>query len=100
MTKDRSHILPDVPTLDETVMPGFDIEAWVGMFGPAHLPAEVVDTLDRELAKILARPEVKQRFLDSGSEVKWKGPAEFSEFVKTEVVKWTALAKEANIQPE
>jgi tripartite-type tricarboxylate transporter receptor subunit TctC len=100
MTKDRSRILPDVPTLDETVMPGFDIEAWAGMFGPAHLPAEVVDTLGRELEQILARPEVKQRFLDSGSEVKWKGPAEFAGFVKTEVVKWTALAKEANIQPE
>ena len=100
MTKDRSRILPDVPTLDETVMPGFDIEAWVGMFGPAHLPAEVVDTLDRELDKILARPEVKQRFLDSGSEVKWKGAAVFSEFVKSEVVKWTTLAREANIQPE
>ncbi len=100
MTKDRSRILPDVPTLDETVMPGFDIEAWAGMFGPAHLPAEVVDTLGRELEQILARPEVKQRFLDSGSEVKWKGPVAFADFVKTEVVKWTALAKEANIQPE
>ena len=100
MTKERSHILPDVPTLDETVMPGFDIQAWVGMFGPARLPAEVVDTLGRELEKILARPDVKQRFLDSGSEVLWKGPPEFGAFVKTEVVKWTALAKEANIQPE
>ena len=100
MTKERSRILPDVPTLDETVMPGFDIQAWVGMFGPAHLPPEVVDTLGRELEKILARPDVRQRFLDSGSEVLWKGPAEFSAFVKTEVVKWTALAKEANIQPE
>jgi tripartite-type tricarboxylate transporter receptor subunit TctC len=100
MTKDRSRILPDVPTLDETVMPGFDIEAWVGMFGPAHLPAQIVDTLDRELEQILARAEVKQRFLDSGSEVKWKGPKEFGPFVKDEVVKWTALAREANIQPE
>ncbi len=100
MTKDRSRILPDVPTLDETVMPGFDIEAWVGLFGPAHLPAPIVDILGREIEPILARPEVKQRFLDSGSEVKWKGPQEFGEFVKTEVVKWTALTREANIQPE
>jgi tripartite-type tricarboxylate transporter receptor subunit TctC len=100
MTKDRSRILPDVPTLDETVMPGFDIEAWVGLFGPAHLPEAIVNILGREVEQILQRPEVKQRFLDSGSEVKWKAPKEFGEFVKAEVVKWTALTREANIQPE
>jgi tripartite-type tricarboxylate transporter receptor subunit TctC len=100
MTKDRSRVLPEVPTLDETVMPGFDIQAWAGMFGPAGLPEEVTATLDREIAKILAKPEVKTRFLDAGSEVLWKGPAEFSDFVKAEVVKWTALIKEAGIEPE
>jgi tripartite-type tricarboxylate transporter receptor subunit TctC len=56
--------------------------------------------LNRELAPILARPEVKRRFLDSGGEVKWKGPKEFGDFVKAEVVKWTALTREANIRPE
>jgi tripartite-type tricarboxylate transporter receptor subunit TctC len=56
--------------------------------------------LNRKLAPILARPEVKQRFLDSGSEVKWQGPNEFGDFVKAEVVKGTALTREANIQPE
>ena len=100
MTKERSRLLPEVPTLDETVMPGFDIHAWAGMFGPAGLPPEAVETLDRELAKILARSEVKTRFLDAGSEVLWKGPAEFSDFVKAELVKWTALIREAGIQPE
>jgi len=81
-------------------MPGFDIQAWVGLFGPARLPPEVVDVLGRETEKILARPEVKQRFVDSGSEVLWKGPADFAAYVKAEVVKWTALAREANIQLE
>jgi tripartite-type tricarboxylate transporter receptor subunit TctC len=100
MTKERGRVLPDVPTLDETVMPGFDIHAWAGMFGPAGLSAETIETLDRELAKILARPDVKTRFLDAGSEVLWKGPAEFSDFVKAELVKWTALIREAGIQPE
>jgi len=100
MTKERSRVLPEMPTLDETVMPGFDIPAWAACSDPAGLPADTVETLDRELAKILARPEVKTRFLDAGSEVLWKGPAEFSDFVKTELVKWTALIKEAGIQPE
>jgi len=100
MTRERSRLLPEVPTLDETVMPGFDIQAWAGMFGPAGVPGEAVDTLDREIAKILAKPEVKARFLDAGSEVLRKGPAEFAGFVKAELVKWTALIKEAGIQPE
>lgn len=100
MTKERSRVLPEVPTLDETVMPGFDIHAWVGLFGPANLPPEVVETLDRELATILAKPEVKTRFLDGGSEVLWQGPVEFPAFVKAELAKWTALIKEAGIQPE
>lgn len=100
MTKERSRLLPEVPTLDETVMPGFDVQAWVGVFGPAGLPQEVVDTFDREIAKILAKPEVKARFLDAGSEVLYKGPAPFGDFVKAELAKWTALIKEAGIQPE
>jgi tripartite-type tricarboxylate transporter receptor subunit TctC len=100
MTKERSRLLPEVPTLDETVMPGFDIQAWAGIFGPAGMPVEVVNTLDREIAKILAKPEVKSRFLNAGSEVLHKRPAEFGDFVKTELVKWTALIKEAGIEPE
>jgi tripartite-type tricarboxylate transporter receptor subunit TctC len=100
MTRERSRLLPDVPTLDETVMPGFDLQAWAGMFGPAGLPPDVVATLDRELAQILAKPEVKTRFLDSGSEVAWQGSVPFAAFVKAELVKWTGLIAEAGIQPE
>jgi len=58
-------------------LPGFDIQAWAGMFGPAGLPAEAVETLDRELAKIPGAARGQGALLDAGSEVQWKGPRNF-----------------------
>jgi tripartite-type tricarboxylate transporter receptor subunit TctC len=99
-TKSRSPELPDVPTLDETVMPGFDLLAWTGMFGPAKMPPEVVATLERELKTILAKPEILEKFKKSGIEPYWGGTAEFKDFVATELVKWTTVIKAAGIEPE
>ena len=100
LTQARSSRLPDVPTLNETVMPGFDILAWAGMFGPAGMPAPVVERLAAEVQKILSNPELKSRFQVAGAETFWSGPKEFDAYVKTELVKWTSLIKEAGIEPE
>jgi tripartite-type tricarboxylate transporter receptor subunit TctC len=99
-TKDRSPRLPDVPTLNETVMPGFDLLAWTGMFAPAGTPPEVVDRLSGALKTILSDPETVKHFTDIGTETFYSGPQEFGDYVKTELVKWTAVAKEAGIEPE
>jgi tripartite-type tricarboxylate transporter receptor subunit TctC len=99
-TKDRSRRLPDIPTLSETVVPGFDILAWAGMFAPANTPPEVVDRLANALQKILSDPAIVERFADVGTETFYSGPKEFGDYVKTELVKWTAAAKEAGIEPE
>ena len=100
LTKERNRVLPEVPTLNETVMPGFDILAWAGMFGPANLPPEIVKVLADAVQKALSTPLVIERLNAGGTEVFWSGPQEFSEFVKTELVKWTAAIKEAGIEPE
>ena len=100
LTKDRDPALPDVPTLDATVMPGFDLLAWTGMFGPAGMPKEIVDKLAAPIEKALAKDDVRQRFRDVGVEVYWIGPDGFSAYVKDELVKWTTLIKAADIQPE
>ncbi len=100
LTKGRNRALPDVPTLSETVMPGFDILAWAGMFGPANLPPEVVKVLADAVQKALSTPVVIERLNTGGTEVFWSGPQEFTDFVKTELVKWTAMIKEAGIEPE
>ncbi len=100
LTRERNPALPNVPTLHETVMPGYDILAWAGMFGPANMPPEAVKTLADAVQKALDKPEVRQRFAASGTDVYWSGPEPFAEFVKTELVKWTAYINEAGIEPE
>jgi tripartite-type tricarboxylate transporter receptor subunit TctC len=99
-TKERNRWLPDVPTLNETVMPGFDILAWAGMFAPATTPPEVVDRLAGALQRILSDPAIVRRFADIGTETFYSGPKDFSDYVQVELVKWTAVAKEAGIEPE
>jgi tripartite-type tricarboxylate transporter receptor subunit TctC len=99
-TKERNPRLPDIPTLNETVVPGFDLLAWAGMFAPANAPREVVDRLASALQKILADPTIVERFADTGTDTFYSGPADFGDYVKTELVKWTAVAKEAGIEPE
>jgi tripartite-type tricarboxylate transporter receptor subunit TctC len=99
-TKERSRMLPDIPTLNETVMPGFDILAWAGMFAPANTPPEVVERIAGALQKILSDPKTAERFAEIGTEPFYSGPSEFGDYVKTELVKWTSVAKEAGIEPE
>jgi len=100
LTKERNPALPNVPTLSETVMPGFDILAWAGMFGPANLPPDVTKAIADATQKALTTASVIDRLNAGGTQVFWSGPQDFSEFVKTELTKWTAAIKEAGIEPE
>jgi tripartite-type tricarboxylate transporter receptor subunit TctC len=100
LTRERHPALPEVPTLHETVMPGYHILAWAGMFGPAGMPDEAVQALASAVDKALQRPEVRGRFANSGTDIYWSGPKEFDAFVKSELISWTAMIKEAGIEPE
>ncbi len=100
LTRERNPALPDVPTLSETVMPGYHILAWAGMFGPAGMPEEADEDLAAAVEKALQKPEVRARFANSGTDIYWSGPKEFDAFVKSELVSWTEMIKEAGIEPE
>src|SRR6266850_1694509 len=100
LTRERSTMVPNLPTLHETVLPNFDLLAWAGLFAPANLPPPIAARLSAELEKMLARPDVKERFVNSGVEVFFSGPQEFDAYVKSELVKWTGLIKEVGIEPE
>jgi len=100
ITRERSTTLPDLLTLHETVMPDYDLLAWAGMFAPAGLPAPIAERISGALQKMLSKPEIKERLLNSGVEVFYTGPKDFDAYVRSELVKWTGLIKEVGIQPE
>jgi tripartite-type tricarboxylate transporter receptor subunit TctC len=100
LTRVRNPLLPDVPTLDETVMPGFETLAWAGMFAPANVPPEVVIAIAAEMQRMLANPQTRARFIASNVQVFFQEPQPFADFVKSELVKYTAMIKEAGIEPE
>src|SRR5688572_22581881 len=95
----RSVGAPDVPTFAETV-PGFEHEPWNGMFAPARLPKPVLTKINAEVARILRTPDVKKIFDRDGADVVGNKPEEFAAILKTEIAKWTKVAKAANIKAE
>lgn len=92
--------LPDVPTLAETVAPGFNATAWQGLFGPAGLPAPIVERLHAEFAKALNTSEVKRSFESAGLTAGGGSPQSFAKFVDDEIAKWGGIVKSANIKPQ
>lgn len=96
----RADGLPDVPTLSEAGLRGYEIVSWQAVFAPAGIPPQAVQRLSTEIGKILQEPDVRARLLSLGLEPSTAGPAELAAFQKAEVQKWAALIKAANIKPE
>jgi len=96
---DRSSLLPEVPTLNETVMPGFEVLPWLGLFGPARVPSTVVGMLSDNLRTILARPDVVARIGTMGIEPYYAPSDVAAAFIRADLPKWQALAREAGIEP-
>ena len=88
----RSPTYPDIPTIAETV-PGFEVTAWGGIVGPAHMPKDVVQKLNAEIRTALAAPAVRERFRALGADVEPSSPEEFLELSRRETVKWAKIVK-------
>jgi tripartite-type tricarboxylate transporter receptor subunit TctC len=100
-TSKRTALAPELPTIEETLgLKDFDLAAWTGLFGPAHLPKEIVDKLSGALLATLAKPEVRERLQRSGAEPTPSDPVAFSELVKRQLDVWGHKVKDAGIQPE
>ncbi len=100
LTKERHPRLPNVPSLHETVLPGFDILPWCGLSAPAGLPADIANKLASGVAKALADTTLRQRFVTSGVDVFGGGPQEFQSYIVAQIANWTGLIKDAGIEPE
>lgn len=99
-TKARSALWPEMPTMQEAGVPNFDITSWQAWFGPAKLPAPIVNRLATELREIVQSPEIQKQFASRGMEAASTTPAEFSTYVGTEYKHWGQLIKDAGIKPE
>lgn len=96
----RSPILPEVPTANESGLPGFELEVWFGLLGPAGMPLGVVKQLNNELNTVLALPEFKKILALEGAIPKPSTPAEFGNLMRSDITRWTRLIKDAEIQIE
>nr|WP_314075825.1 tripartite tricarboxylate transporter substrate-binding protein [uncultured Roseococcus sp.] len=96
----RSALLPDVPTLGEAFMPGFEATTWGMVLAPAGLPVPVVTRLHREIVAALQRPEVVDRHRILGAEVSTLTPEQSRDFTQSEMEKWGAAARAAGIEPQ
>ncbi len=91
---------PELPTLDESGLPGFDVTSWYGIVAPAGTPHDIVDRLQTEIAGALAQPDVREKLAAQGAEPIGNTPAEFAAMIKVETAKWGKIVKDANIRVE
>ena len=96
----RSALLPDLPTIAESGLPGYEALQWMGLVAPAKTPRAIVERLNKEVVRIVQSPEVKERLLQIGNEPVGSSPAQFAAFIKAEIAKWGKIAKQAGVKPE
>ncbi|WP_243736793.1 MULTISPECIES: tripartite tricarboxylate transporter substrate binding protein [unclassified Cupriavidus] len=96
----QSTLLPNVPTVAESGVPGYEVNVWFGIQAPAGTPKEVVQKLNQEIAKALADPEIMKRFREQGVEVVGSSPTKFATLVEAEIQKWGSVVRDANVRLE
>jgi tripartite-type tricarboxylate transporter receptor subunit TctC len=96
----RMSAIPDVPTIAESGLPGFETGSWQGVVAPAGTPPDVVARLNAEIGRILAAPEMRDKLGNQGAEVRINSPDEFATFIRAEKTRWAKVVKEADIKVE
>jgi tripartite-type tricarboxylate transporter receptor subunit TctC len=95
----RSSVLPEVPTIAEAGVPGYESTIWLGVMAPTGTPKAVVDKLNAEINKVIQRPEVKAAWDKQGAVALTMSPAEFDGYLRKDIEKWAAVVKAANLKP-
>lgn len=99
-TAKRSQSIPELPTVAESGVPGYEAMPWLGLVAPAGTPQPVVDRIHREVAKVLEDPELRERFKGWGLDIIGNTPAEFTSFLRRDVDQWARVIKSANIKAD
>ena len=98
--KKRAVTLPEVPTLDEAGVPGYEVVSWFGILAPAGTPREIVNLLHGHIVKAVAQPDLREKYVGLGSEPTTNTPQEFQALIRDSVAKFAQIAKGAGIKPE
>ncbi len=91
----RSAVAPEVPTIAESALAGYELENWYGVLAPAGTPRQIVNKLNGEIVKILQTQEVKERLNSQGFEIRTSTPEQFAAYIKSEIVKWAKIVKDS-----
>jgi tripartite-type tricarboxylate transporter receptor subunit TctC len=97
-SKERSRKYPNVPTLDEAGVPGYEVNTWIGFFAPAGTPKDVVSTIEAAIKEAVAMPDVRARLETTGANVRTGSAEEMRQLLAIDVAKWAKLVKEKNIK--
>jgi tripartite-type tricarboxylate transporter receptor subunit TctC len=98
--KERMIALPDVPTVAETGVAGYEAGLWYGFVGPARVPAEIVRRLNAEIVAVLALPDIRERLLSQGVEARSTTPEEFARLLASDIARWAVVVKRAGLRAE
>ena len=96
----RSGSLPEVPTFIESGLDGFVVDSWVGILAPAKTPRPVLERLQKEIAAVLAEPEIRSRYATLGIEPVGNTPEQYREQIRADLARWEKVVKQANIRIE
>ena len=99
-TAKRTQALPDVPTISEAGLPGYESTQWFGILAPAATPRPIIDRLNQEIVRIMQAPAMKQRLVNDGMEVVAGTPEQFGAHIKAETEKWARVVKAIGLKPE
>ena len=96
----RAATAPDIPTVAEAGLPGYESVQWLGLLAPAGTSPEIINRLHKEVVAVLRTPEMKDRLAKDGAEVVGNSPAEFGAYIRSETAKWSKVLKAAGIEPQ
>ena len=98
--KSRSDVLPDVPTLEEAGLPGYEATIWLGIMAPKGTPADVISKLNAAIAKMVSSTEVRQVWARQGAVPMTMAPAEFNNYIQADITKWERVIQSAGIKAD
>jgi tripartite-type tricarboxylate transporter receptor subunit TctC len=96
----RSSVLPSVPTVSESGVPGYEATIWLGIMAPKGTPSAVVDRLNAEIVKVLSQPQVKEEWGKQGATAMTMSPTEFEKYLNADIVKWERIVKLSGAKPD